>query len=595
MPDAVAKKLGTDESGRQLAEHIITTTNGNTSTIAITAAEPTPTKHRGADTFATELQAVLDKKGQDTYTAARDKLQARLDTLNNQVNDLYRADRGEPAECHAVEVATAGPQTRSTPPPTTPIPSSRRRVRRRRGSRALQKAESIPIDKSEYDARLSLGATSRNNLSGDSSSSNSSTQDQIVTSSSSSSPSTVPSPRGVLGAFLGFLLGIGLAFVTERLDSRIRTRAEAEEAFALPVLAEVPQIKKSQQRDNEIVASTAPLSRFAEAYRAIRSSLLFTRAAMAAEEQGTTLKSGNGAALGGTLFEPEHDEPLVVMVTSSSPSEGKTTTTANLAAVFAEAGSSVLVVNCDFRRPTIHRYFGVPDEPRRVHETNIPGVKIVTNVLTDPASNPAQVVAAQRQVVAAARGRFDVILLDTAPILTANDAVELVVSADILVLVARMGVTKTDAAQRSIELLNRLDVAIAGVVLVGAAAASNDYYYYYQPGRVSAPGVGAPRRPRPPCASRRRTATGPRAPRRRCSSPRAIRARPRSDRSTRVSSGEHELEAGARRAGRSRRPCSGDRPPVTRWDRRRRRRAKHRAGPSGRRPWCRSASHSASG
>ena len=141
-------------------------------------------------------------------------------------------------------------------------------------------------------------------------------------------------------------------------------------------------------------------------------------------------KNGNGAALGGTLFEPDHDEPLVVMVTSASPGEGKTTTTANLAAVFAEAGSSVLVVNCDFRRPTIHQYFGVDDEPRRVHETTIPGVKIVTNVLADPGSNPAQVVAAQRQVVAAARGRFDVILLDTAPLLTANDAVELVGSAD---------------------------------------------------------------------------------------------------------------------------------------------------------------------
>jgi Mrp family chromosome partitioning ATPase len=152
----------------------------------------------------------------------------------------------------------------------------------------------------------------------------------------------------------------------------------------------------------------------------------------------------------------------------------------------------VLVVNCDFRRPTIHRYFGVDDEPRRVHETNIPGVKIVTNVLADPASNPAQVVAAQRQVVAAARGRFDVILLDTAPLLTANDAVELVASADMLVLVARIGVTKNDNAERSIELLNRLDVPIAGVVLVGQAAAANDYYYYYQPGRVPPHASGAP-------------------------------------------------------------------------------------------------------
>jgi Mrp family chromosome partitioning ATPase len=168
--------------------------------------------------------------------------------------------------------------------------------------------------------------------------------------------------------------------------------------------------------------------------------------------------------------------------------------------VFAEAGSSVLVVNCDFRRPSVHRYFGVEDEPRRVQETNVAGVKIVTNVLADPGSNPAQVVAAQRQVVAAARGRFDVILLDTAPLLTANDAVELVASADMLLMVARMGVTKTDAAERSIELLNRLDVAIAGVIMVGTATASNDYYYYYQPGRV-APGAAPPAKPRAPQAN----------------------------------------------------------------------------------------------
>jgi Mrp family chromosome partitioning ATPase len=68
-----------------------------------------------------------------------------------------------------------------------------------------------------------------------------------------------------------------------------------------------------------------------------------------------------------------------------------------------------------------------------------------------------------------------------------------------LLLVARMGTTKVDAAERSIELLNRLDVAIAGVVLVGTASASNDYYYYYQPGRVpnSAPGAGKAPAPRP--------------------------------------------------------------------------------------------------
>src|SRR4029079_5550916 len=103
------------------------------------------------------------------------------------------------------------------------------------------------------------------------------------------------------------------------------------------------------------------------------------------------------------------------LVPPACPREGKPNPSANLAAVFAEAGASVLIVNCDFRRPTIHRLLNVEDVPRTVQSTSIPGVKIVTNVLADANANPSQVVAAQRQVIAAARQRFDVIILDTAP------------------------------------------------------------------------------------------------------------------------------------------------------------------------------------
>jgi Mrp family chromosome partitioning ATPase len=483
VPDAVAKKLASDESGPQLAEHIVTTTNGSTSTIAITATEPTADAAvELADTFAYELASTLDAKGEKAYTDANDKLQTRLDNLNNQINPLISQIAANPPDAPQLNAKLRALQNQysltydsfsalaAAGPPTSAFST-------------LQKAQAVPIDKAEYDSRLNLGATSRNNLAADSGSDSSG--DAAVTTSSTSTIGGGPVSRGLIGAFLGFLLGVGLAFVVERVDRRIRTRTEAETAFQLPVLAEVPEVKKSQRRDFELVAHTAPLSRFTEAFRAVRSSVLFTRAAMEAEAGGATkLNGSNGEVSGGTLFEPEHGEPLVVMVTSSSPGEGKTTTTANLAAVFAEAGSSVLVVNCDFRRPTIHRYFAVEDEPRRVHETNVPGVKVVTNVLSDPGSNPSQVVAAQRQVVAAARGRFDVILLDTAPLLAANDAVELVSSADMIVLVGRVGVTKSDNAAQCVDLLNRLDVPLAGVVLTGVASASNDYYYYYQPGRV---------------------------------------------------------------------------------------------------------------
>ena len=97
----------------------------------------------------------------------------------------------------------------------------------------------------------------------------------------------------------------------------------------------------------------------------------------------------------------------------------------------------------------------------------MPGVKIVTNVLADPNANPSQVVAAQRQVIAAARNRFDVIILDTAPILTANDAIEVVGSADLVLLVARSEITTTDKAERTMEILTRLEAPLGGVVLVG--------------------------------------------------------------------------------------------------------------------------------
>ena len=208
------------------------------------------------------------------------------------------------------------------------------------------------------------------------------------------------------------------------------------------------------------------------------------------------------------LFEPEQLAPLVLMVTSASPGEGKTTTSANLAAVFGEAGSSVLVLNCDFRRPSIHEMFGVPDEPRRVQDTAVPGVKVVTNVLADAGANPAQVVAAQRQVISSARSRFDVVILDTAPLLTANDAIELVGAADLVLLVARPDLSTTDTAQRSMDLLNRLDAPLAGVVLVAVAEGANEYYYYSQRGRAPEP-TGRGRKAQ---TGEQRTATPPRFP-----------------------------------------------------------------------------------
>ena len=169
----------------------------------------------------------------------------------------------------------------------------------------------------------------------------------------------------------------------------------------------------------------------------------------------------------------------MILVSSAGPSEGKTTTVANLATVFAEADYSVLVINCDFRRPRLHRYLGGSDEARKVVQSDVPGVRMVNNVLSASNSNPAEVTAAQRRVIEVARGMFDIILLDTAPLLSTNDASELVGVADVVVLVARAGRTTRPAAERATEVLQRLEATVAGVALLGIRYAPSAQYYYY--------------------------------------------------------------------------------------------------------------------
>ena len=413
------------------------------------------------------LAAGLSNKEVARYNQSRDQIIQSLNSLQTQIGQLDAQLAGNPANKDVVTAQRNGlvnqyqvvysnfQQLASAGTPTSRLST-------------LESAQALPISQSEYQARLNLGQLGTNHLhAGDA------TATSLTGAAASNNNLTGPASRGALGALLGLLAGIGLAVVIDRLDRRIRNREEAEAAFDLPVLADVPRLRRSQERERSVVANDAPLSRAAEAYRAIRSSILFQHASVTGKADGNGQHGAHAGANG------DGGGPLVVMITSAVPKEGKTTTTANLAAVFAEAGSSVLVVNCDFRRPTIHRHFGVSDEARRVLDTRVEGVKLVSSVLSDPGANPAQIVAAQRQVIAAARSRFDVILLDTAPLLTANDAVELVSAADLVLLVARSEATNSDNAQQTMALLTRLDAPVFGVVLVGASAAPNQYYYYY--------------------------------------------------------------------------------------------------------------------
>ena len=223
------------------------------------------------------------------------------------------------------------------------------------------------------------------------------------------------------------------------------------------MLAEIPKLSRKEADERRVLVRDAPMSRAAEAYRAVRSSLLFQREDVVDEDR----------------------QGYVVMVTSPGPKEGKTTTAANIAVAFAEAGMTVLAVNCDFRRPNLRRMFDQPDDPGKVVATSVPNLWLVTNAVADAGANPAKVVAVQRAAIEQMRDHYDVIVLDTAPLLTTNDPIDVVSVADTVVLVVRAEQTRAEALRQAVQTMEHHKVRVAGVILVGVTSVPNAYYYYY--------------------------------------------------------------------------------------------------------------------
>ena len=277
--------------------------------------------------------------------------------------------------------------------------------------------------------------------------------------------------RAAIAFAIALVVGLALVLLTERINPRIRTVAQAEQAFGLPVIAEIPRRSRRLGARRTIETFSDPYSVAAESYRGMRTALWY-------------IPRANGS-------HPEmHDRFVgghVVLVTSATPGDGKTTVVANLAAAFAEKDGDVVVVSGDARQPEIEplllgrRAAGArlaATEQSDTVLTMIPGVKLVLSC--DPDSNPADIVGHESQVARRERARSQIVIIDTPPALVANDASELMHTADSVVLVARCGSTDVAAARRVGELVARLRAPVVGVVLIGTPDASADSHYYRQ-------------------------------------------------------------------------------------------------------------------
>lgn len=214
-----------------------------------------------------------------------------------------------------------------------------------------------------------------------------------------------------------------------------------------------------------LVAAAHTHSTGAEAYRTLRTNLIFSQAVQ-------SLKT--------------------IVVTSASPGEGKTTTAANLAVTFAQQGMRVLLVDCDLRRARLHKMFNVPREPGLTelildHEvptevirgTPVENLSVLTSGTLPP--NPSELLGGPRmeRVLEVLREQFDMIVLDSPPLLAASDASVLGTKTDGVLLVVRAGQTERGAAQQAVQQLAVVGARVVGAVLNDPDAKVPQYGGYY--------------------------------------------------------------------------------------------------------------------
>jgi len=278
----------------------------------------------------------------------------------------------------------------------------------------------------------------------------------------------------IIDTTVALVIGIIIAFILDGLDTGLRNVAEIEAISGLPSLALIPRIRRDGAGEGPGVSTVvrnvrvlaSPKSEFAEAIRALRTSLLLSVAGR---------------------------EPRVILLTSATPAEGKTTVSINLACVLAQRDVRVLLIDADLRRPTIHHRFalngkvgltsvltGTTTLEQAVQPVaEVPNLDILVSGPVPPFPTEMLGSDAMLKLLDEARGRYTHIVMDSPPLLSVTDSVVLARESDAVVLVVRHGKSGKHAIRRARDLLLRAGAHISGIALNAVDLSSPEYYSYY--------------------------------------------------------------------------------------------------------------------
>ncbi|MDO0972821.1 polysaccharide biosynthesis tyrosine autokinase [Mycolicibacterium frederiksbergense] len=294
---------------------------------------------------------------------------------------------------------------------------------------------------------------------------------RVVVEQRASIPSTPVIPKTTrnvaMGVVFGLALGVGLAVLRDLLDNTVKDRDTVEEITGTGLVASIPMDK--ERRKQAAIHFESDRSLIAEAFRKLRTNLQFLAV---------------------------DNPPRVIVITSSVPAEGKSTTAINIALALAEAEHSVVLVDGDMRRPSLHNYLGLIGTvgfstvlsgatllEDSLQQSQFPGLAVLTSGTVPP--NPSELLGSQaaRNVLQELRNRFDYVVVDSSPLLAVTDAAILAAGADGVLVIARHGHTKREQLAHAVGSLHDVAASVLGAVFTmtptrGGTSYNYAYKYY---------------------------------------------------------------------------------------------------------------------
>ncbi len=267
----------------------------------------------------------------------------------------------------------------------------------------------------------------------------------------------------LLGIIMGLFGGVGLALFLEYLDNTIKTPDDIEERFNIPVLATISKLKNKSKTLYTLVLDK-PSSALAESFKSLRASIMLSSS---------------------------DSPPKTILVTSMAPEDGKTTIASNLAMAIAGSGNKVLLIDCDLRRPMLHKIFGLDNtkgmstfitgtsDIKIIQDVPVKHLNVITSGPVPP--NPSELLISKRlkDLIPVLKDKFDFIIFDTPPIISVSDTLIMSKIVDASLIVTRFGKTTYDMMNHGLKQMAGIESKVIGTVINAVDEKKSGYYYYH--------------------------------------------------------------------------------------------------------------------